>query len=49
VQEGFRFSQQCAAMNSPYKANAAKNVAAIQQKYRFPATPGAAKPAPKKK
>lgn len=49
VQEGFRFSQQCAAMNSPYKANAAKNVTAIQQKYKFPATPGAAKPAPRKK
>jgi Tfp pilus assembly protein PilF len=48
VQEGYRYSLQCAAIASPYKANCQKNASGMQTKYRFPA-PAGAKPAAKKK
>lgn len=48
VQEGYRYSLQCAAIAGPYKANCQKNATGMQTKYRFPA-PAGSKPAPKKK
>ncbi len=35
LQESMRFSAQCAAIKGPYSQNCAKNMLAVQQKYRF--------------